>query len=56
MGSWLLKTSHFDPNERRRTNHGPDKTGKCLRKVIDKRAQGWALEWLPYTILCIANS
>jgi galactosylceramidase len=29
----------------------PDKTGKCLRQVIDKRAQSWAPEWMPYTIL-----
>lgn len=28
-----------------------DKTGKCLRQVIDKRAQSWAPEWMPYTIL-----
>jgi galactosylceramidase len=29
----------------------PDKTGKCLRQVIDKKAQSWAPEWMPYTII-----
>jgi len=28
-----------------------DGAGKCLRQVIDKRAQSWAPEWMPYTIL-----
>ncbi len=29
----------------------PDSKGKCMRQVIDKRAQSWAPEWMPYTIL-----
>jgi galactosylceramidase len=29
----------------------PDKTGKCLRQVLTERAQSWAPEWMPYTIL-----
>ena len=29
----------------------PDKTGKCLRQVIDHKAQSWAPEWMPYTII-----
>jgi galactosylceramidase len=29
----------------------PDKTGKCLRQVLDKKAQSWAPEWMPYTII-----
>jgi galactosylceramidase len=29
----------------------PDKTGKCLRQVINKKAQSWAPEWMPYTII-----
>jgi galactosylceramidase len=29
----------------------PDKTGKCLRQVIARKAQSWAPEWLPYTII-----
>jgi galactosylceramidase len=29
----------------------PDKKGKCLRQVVDKKAQSWAPEWTPYTIL-----
>ena len=29
----------------------PDKNGKCLRQVVDKKAQSWAPEWTPYTIL-----
>jgi len=29
----------------------PDGPGKCLRQVIDKKAQSWAPEWSPYTIL-----
>jgi galactosylceramidase len=29
----------------------PDKIGKCLRQVIDKKAQSWAPEWMPYTII-----
>jgi len=28
-----------------------DKTGKCLRQVIGEKAQSWAPEWMPYTIL-----
>jgi len=29
----------------------PDKTGKCLRAVLDKKPQSWAPEWLAYTII-----
>jgi galactosylceramidase len=29
----------------------PDKTGKCLRQVVGEKAQSWAPEWMPYTIL-----
>jgi galactosylceramidase len=29
----------------------PDHTGKCLRQVISEKAQSWAPEWMPYTIL-----
>jgi galactosylceramidase len=29
----------------------PDKSGKCLRQVVDHKAQSWAPEWKPYTIL-----
>ena len=29
----------------------PDKTGKCLRQVLSQKAQSWAPEWMPYTIL-----
>jgi galactosylceramidase len=29
----------------------PDKTGKCLRQVLDKNPQSWAPEWMPYTII-----
>jgi hypothetical protein len=29
----------------------PDKAGKCLRMVTDKKAQSWAPEWMPYTII-----
>jgi len=29
----------------------PDGSGKCLRQVIDHKAQSWAPEWAPYTIL-----
>ena len=29
----------------------PDGTGKCLRQVIGAKAQSWAPEWMPYTIL-----
>ena len=29
----------------------PDKTGKCLRQILTERAQSWAPEWMPYTIL-----
>jgi galactosylceramidase len=28
----------------------PNRTGKCLRQILDKKAQSWAPEWLPYTI------
>jgi galactosylceramidase len=29
----------------------PDGSGSCLRQVIDKKAQSWAPEWMPYTVL-----
>ncbi len=29
----------------------PDGAGTCLRQVIDHKAQSWAPEWMPYTIL-----
>src|SRR5208283_2558763 len=29
----------------------PDKTGMCLRQVLNKKAQSWAPEWMPYTII-----
>ena len=29
----------------------PDKTGKCLRQVVERKAQSWAPEWKPYTVL-----
>lgn len=29
----------------------PDGTGKCLRQVISQKAQSWAPEWMPYTII-----
>ena len=29
----------------------PDKTGKCLRQILDRKPQSWAPEWLPYTII-----
>ena len=29
----------------------PDKTGKCLRQVVDRKVQSWAPEWKPYTVL-----
>ena len=29
----------------------PDHAGKCLRQVVDHKAQSWAPEWKPYTIL-----
>jgi galactosylceramidase len=29
----------------------PDKTGKCLRQVVDRKVQSWAPEWKPYTII-----
>jgi galactosylceramidase len=29
----------------------PDGKGKCLRQVIDEKAQSWAPEWMPYTII-----
>jgi galactosylceramidase len=29
----------------------PDGAGKCLRQVIAKKAQSWAPEWMPYTII-----
>jgi galactosylceramidase len=29
----------------------PDGLGKCLRQVVDTKAQSWAPEWFPYTIV-----
>jgi galactosylceramidase len=29
----------------------PDGSGQCLRQVVDQKAQSWAPEWMPYTIL-----
>ena len=29
----------------------PDGSGKCLRQVVAKKAQSWAPEWMPYTII-----
>ena len=29
----------------------PDKNGKCLRQVVGRKAQSWAPEWKPYTVL-----
>jgi len=29
----------------------PDGAGKCLRQVISQKAQSWAPEWSPYTII-----
>jgi galactosylceramidase len=29
----------------------PDHAGKCLRQVVTDKAQSWAPEWMPYTIL-----
>jgi galactosylceramidase len=29
----------------------PDGRGKCLRQVVTRKAQSWAPEWMPYTIL-----
>jgi galactosylceramidase len=29
----------------------PDGGGKCLRQVVDHKAQSWAPEWMPYTII-----
>jgi galactosylceramidase len=29
----------------------PDHTGRCLRQVVAQKAQSWAPEWKPYTIL-----
>jgi len=29
----------------------PDGNGKCLRQVVTKKAQSWAPEWMPYTII-----
>jgi galactosylceramidase len=33
----------------------PDHEGKCLRQVVSRKAQSWAPEWMPYTILGDAN-
>jgi len=29
----------------------PDGGGKCLRQVVARKAQSWAPEWMPYTII-----
>ena len=29
----------------------PDKTGKCLRQVLSEKAESFAGEWMPYTVL-----
>ena len=29
----------------------PDGPGRCLRQVVDHKAQSWAPEWMPYTII-----
>jgi galactosylceramidase len=29
----------------------PDGNGKCLRQVIGAKAQSWAPEWMPYTVI-----
>ncbi len=29
----------------------PDGRGQCLRQVVSRKAQSWAPEWMPYTIL-----
>ena len=29
----------------------PDKKGRCLRQVVDRKVQSWAPEWKPYTVL-----
>jgi len=29
----------------------PDKAGQCLRQVVEHKAQSWAPEWKPYTVL-----
>ncbi len=33
----------------------PDGKGKCLQQVLDAKAQSWAPEWIPYTVLGDAN-
>jgi galactosylceramidase len=29
----------------------PDGMGKCLRQVVSQKAQSWAPEWMPYTVI-----
>jgi galactosylceramidase len=29
----------------------PDGLGQCLRQVVSRKAQSWAPEWMPYTVL-----
>jgi galactosylceramidase len=29
----------------------PDGRGKCLRQVVSRKAQSWAPEWMPYTVI-----
>ncbi|HEY1686424.1 MAG TPA: hypothetical protein VGG19_16790 [Tepidisphaeraceae bacterium] len=29
----------------------PDGRGKCLRQVLSQKAQSWAPEWMPYTVM-----
>jgi galactosylceramidase len=33
----------------------PDGNGQCLRQVVARKAQSWAPEWMPYTILGDSN-
>ena len=33
----------------------PDHGGGCLRQVVGRKAQSWAPEWMPYTVLGDAN-
>jgi galactosylceramidase len=33
----------------------PDGKGKCLEQVLDAKAQSWAPEWIPYTVLGDSN-
>ena len=33
----------------------PDHNGHCLKQVVSQKAQSWAPEWMPYTIIGDAN-